>query len=66
MVLFTMEDFACFYFPEVKCKSLPREECAKILAISRSTVLAYLDKGKLLNNKLIFSSTVLSKEELSR
>lgn len=36
------------------------------MAVSRSTVLAYLDKGKLLNNKLIFSSTVLSKEELSR
>ena len=33
-----------------------KTECAKILAISRSTVLAYLDKGKLLNNKLIFSS----------
>lgn len=33
-----------------------KTECAKTLAISRSTVLAYLDKGKLLNNKLIFSS----------
>lgn len=43
-----------------------KTECAKTLAISRSTVLAYLDKGKLLNNKLIFSSTVLSIEELSR
>lgn len=43
-----------------------KTECAKILAISRSTVLAYLDKGKLLNNKFIFSSTVLSKDELSR
>lgn len=43
-----------------------KTECAKILAISRSTVLAYLDKGKLFNNKLIFSSTILSKEELSR
>lgn len=43
-----------------------KTECAKILAISRSTVLSYLDKGKLLNNTLIFSSTVLSKEVLSR
>lgn len=43
-----------------------KTECAKVLGVSRSTVLAYLDKGKLLNNKLIFSSTVLSKDELSK
>lgn len=41
-----------------------RTECANFLGISRGTVSAYLDKGELFNNKLIFSSIVLSKEEL--
>lgn len=36
------------------------------MQISRNTVTAYLDKGKLFNNKWIFSSTALSKEELSK
>ncbi len=43
-----------------------KSECANILQISRNTVTAYLDKGKLFNNKWIFSSTTLSKEELSK
>ena len=34
-----------------------KTECSKIMAVSRSTVLAYLDKGKLLNNKLISTNT---------
>lgn len=43
-----------------------KSECASILQISRNTVTAYLDKGKLFNNKWIFSSTIISKEELSK
>ena len=43
-----------------------KSECARILQISRNTVTAYLDKEKLFNNKWIFSSTVLSKQELSK
>lgn len=41
-------------------------ECAKILQISRSTVASYLDKGKLFNNKFIFSSINLPKDELKK
>lgn len=41
-------------------------ECANVLQINRSTVAVYLDTGKLFNNKWIFSSTVLSKEVLSK
>lgn len=42
------------------------QECAKVLNIGRSTITAYLDTEKLFNNLLIFSSTNLSKEELSK
>ena len=41
-------------------------ECASILQINRNTVTTYLNSGKLFNNKWIFSSTILSKEELSK
>jgi LAGLIDADG DNA endonuclease family/Proton-conducting membrane transporter len=43
-----------------------KTECASILHINRSTVASYLDSNKLFNNKWIFSSTALSKEELSK
>lgn len=43
-----------------------KSDCANILQISRNTVTAYLDKEKLFNHKWIFSSIVLSKEELSK
>lgn len=43
-----------------------KSECANILQIRRNTVRAYLDKEKLFNNKWIFSSTILSKQELSK
>ena len=43
-----------------------KTECANILHINRSTVASYLDSDKLYDNKWIFSSTVLSKEELSK
>ena len=43
-----------------------KSECAKVLNINRSTITAYLDAEKLYKNKLIFSSTVLSKQELSK
>ena len=45
---------------------ITKSECANILQIKRNTVTAYLDKEKLFNNKWIFSSTVLSKQELSK
>lgn len=41
-------------------------ECAHVLQINRSTVAAYLDTGKLYDNKWIFSSTLLSKDVLSK
>lgn len=41
-----------------------KTECANILKIHRSTVAAYIDNDKLLNNRWIFSSISLSKEEL--
>jgi hypothetical protein len=41
-------------------------KCANILQINRSTVAAYLDADKLFDNKWVFSSISLSKEELSK
>ena len=43
-----------------------KTECANVLHINRSTVTAYLNSGKLLKNKWIFSYTALSKQELSK
>jgi hypothetical protein len=43
-----------------------KTECANILQINRSTVAAYLDADKLFDDKWIFSSISLSKEELSQ
>lgn len=43
-----------------------KTECAKTLHINRSTVAAYLNTYKIFNNKWIFNSTILSKEELSK
>lgn len=40
--------------------------CAEVLKIHRSTVRIYLDTRKPYKNELIFSSTSLSKEELSK
>ena len=41
---------------------ITKSDCTNILHINRNTVIAYLDKEKLFNNKWIFSSTVLSKQ----
>lgn len=43
-----------------------KSECAKVLGINRSSVAAYLDADKLFKNKWIFSTTVLSKQEISK
>lgn len=43
-----------------------KTECANVLHINRSTVTAYLNSGKLLKNKWIFSYTALSRQELSK
>lgn len=43
-----------------------KTECANILQINRSTVAAYLDGDKLFDNKWVFSSISLSKEDLSK
>ena len=40
--------------------------CANFLKISRSSVALYLDSYKIFNNKWIFSSIELSKEQLSK
>lgn len=42
-----------------------KTECAKVLGINRSTVAAYLDADKLFN-KWIFSTIILSKQEISK
>jgi hypothetical protein len=41
-----------------------KTECANFLKTTRNTITSYLDSGKIFNNKLIFSSIELSKEEL--
>lgn len=43
-----------------------KTECAKVLGINRSSVAAYLDADKLFKNRWILSSTVLSKQEISK
>ena len=40
--------------------------CAKVLKTTRNTVTLYLDSKKIFNNKWIFSSIELSKEQLSK
>lgn len=41
-------------------------ECANVLKTTRNSVTLYLDSNKIFNNKLIFSSIELSKEQLSK
>jgi len=41
-------------------------ECAEILKTTRKSVTLYLDSNKIFNNKWIFSSIELSKEQLSK
>lgn len=41
-----------------------KTECANVLNTTRGTVTSYLDSGKILKNKWILSSKVLSKENL--
>ena len=43
-----------------------KTECANVLKTTRNSVTLYLDSNKILNNKWIFSSIELSKEELSK
>ena len=43
-----------------------KTECAALLHINRRSVAVYLDSDKLFKNELIFSSTALSKEQLSK
>ena len=43
-----------------------KTECAEILKTTRKSVTLYLDSDKIFNNKWIFSSTALSKDELSK
>ena len=41
-------------------------ECANVLKTTRNSVTLYLDSNKIFNNKWIFSSIELSKEQLSK
>ena len=43
-----------------------KTECAEILKTTRKSVTLYLDSDKIFNNKWIFSSIELSKEQLSK
>jgi hypothetical protein len=43
-----------------------KTECANVLKTTRNSVTLYLDSNKIFNNKLIFSSIELSKEQLSK
>lgn len=43
-----------------------KTECAEILKTTRKSVTLYLDSNKIFNNKWIFSSIELSKEQLSK
>lgn len=56
------EDLSLVKDAPFKTKSL----CGKVLGIDRHTVAAYLDADKLYKHKLIFSSSPLSVEQLSK
>jgi hypothetical protein len=43
-----------------------KTECANVLKTTRNSVTLYLDSNKIFNNKWIFSSIELSKEQLSK
>lgn len=43
-----------------------KTECANVLKTTRNSVTLYLDSNKIFNNKLVFSSIELSKEQLSK
>ena len=43
-----------------------KTECAKVLKTTRNSVTLYLNSNKILNNKWIFSSIELSKDQLSK
>lgn len=43
-----------------------KTECANILKTTRNTITLYLDSNNIFNNKWIFSSSELSKEQLSK
>ena len=43
-----------------------KTECAKVLKTTRNSITLYLDSNKIFNNKWIFSSIELSKEQLSK